>query len=141
MTHCDDDDFQATLMTAGCKPKDIAKFEKSSSDIVGDCSSNTLECSNPNDNDINADRYQSKCLNRPGISHDDNNLNMHSRDDDWVGGEFNDRKSQQLYFMVKDRGLEIQSMKIYILILKSKFYGAKPKIMINKLKEITNTFK
>ncbi|XP_073831555.1 transcription factor Sox102F [Musca autumnalis] len=81
MSHCDDEDFQVTMMAAGGKSKDLPKFEKTSLDNVADSSSNVLECPNTSDNDINTD-YQSKSLNRPALSLDDNNISMHSRDDD-----------------------------------------------------------
>ncbi|XP_061386756.1 uncharacterized protein LOC133321690 [Musca vetustissima] len=82
LSHCDDDDFQASMMAVGGKPKDMTKYEKSSAGNIADCSSNVLDCpNNPNDNDVNAD-YQSKSLNHPGLSNDDNNISMHSRDDD-----------------------------------------------------------
>ncbi|XP_075157618.1 transcription factor Sox102F [Haematobia irritans] len=78
LPHGEDEDFQASLMTStGGKPKDTTKYDTPPPVSVSDCTSNILDCPHPNNND-----YQSKGLTRPVIPLDDNNLSMHSRDDE-----------------------------------------------------------
>uniref|UniRef100_A0A1I8Q8Y9 HMG box domain-containing protein n=1 Tax=Stomoxys calcitrans TaxID=35570 RepID=A0A1I8Q8Y9_STOCA len=84
LAHGDEEDFQTSMMTSvGGKPKDIMKYETPPPPpvSVADCTSNIMDSPNPNNNDINTS-YHSKCLTRPGLPLDDNNLSMQSRDDD-----------------------------------------------------------
>lgn len=80
MSHCDEEEFQASMMATSAKPKDMSKYEVPSSVNIGDCSSNVLDCTHPSSND-NAN-YQSKFQSRSGVPPDDNNLSMHSREGD-----------------------------------------------------------